>query len=544
MLPIPIFYKSLTVSSVSTILTPSNDNSSWDSWGVRDIAILSDRDGFHYKDGDSMVFYYTGSTSRGKIQQTGRAISRDTGKTWQRNPLNPILRTSPGEWDANVASTPWVIKNGDNYYMYYRGSINACSDDAVGLAISKDGINFSKYSNNPILQAKDFAGIRQRPITLGVMNAVFDYEGSIILLFEANESCYDQCGQIFAAYSNDCINFKVMNNGNPIFSARNVSSWPVKRVCNPRLTKVGSGWFMLGFNGSQNGEYSIGVAFTNDFIHWHEHPSNPILIPRGWPSSKPYTYRLEGPCFDTDSIISDKQYIDCYFMTIPLGAINHQNATNAKAVLSALPYDSDLLKVHAFPENKEALLVTKESISVDSSLEPSQFLQCHLIRDSLAGINFKVSLDSLAGRDSSVYIVISNSLTALQTGNDLILKITRNHIHYFSENSFNSNFPYFFSRFLNLLRRKSVSLLSKCNVLSSAPHAPLHGWQQLLSHPLDSEVYIRSESSPLGSHLLLKVYIDNEEIVELTACDSNSKILTFACFKSKATFTSLSNTYV
>ena len=40
-----------------------------------------------------MVFYYTGSTSRGKIQQTGRYI-RDTGKTWQRNPLNPILRTS------------------------------------------------------------------------------------------------------------------------------------------------------------------------------------------------------------------------------------------------------------------------------------------------------------------------------------------------------------------------------------------------------------------------------------------------------------------
>ena len=96
MLPIPIFYKSLTVSSVFTVLSPCNNIFAWDSWGVRDIAILTDRDGFHHKDGDSMVFYYTGSTSRGKLQQTGRAISRDSGKTWQRNPCTPVLRTSPG----------------------------------------------------------------------------------------------------------------------------------------------------------------------------------------------------------------------------------------------------------------------------------------------------------------------------------------------------------------------------------------------------------------------------------------------------------------
>ncbi|MCX5886125.1 MAG: hypothetical protein NT096_09490 [Proteobacteria bacterium] len=80
----------------------------------------------------------------------GYSTSSD-GITWATNP-NPVLTVGEsGTWDDNDAVEPCVIKDGTLYKMWYRGENKLTGVSAIGLATSTDGINWAKFSNNPIL---------------------------------------------------------------------------------------------------------------------------------------------------------------------------------------------------------------------------------------------------------------------------------------------------------------------------------------------------------------------------------------------------------
>ena len=134
-----------------------------------------------------------------------------------------MLHVSPGDWDSKVQIPPWVLKSGNDYMMYYRGSSEACKQDAIGLAATDaDRLNFHKHSNNPIIRPANSMACSENPTAMGVLNAI-RYEGNIMVFEKALESGYDQKGQIFGAKSNDGINFDPLNRGNPIFSARSAA---------------------------------------------------------------------------------------------------------------------------------------------------------------------------------------------------------------------------------------------------------------------------------------------------------------------------------
>jgi hypothetical protein len=54
----------------------------------------------------------------------------------------------PGSWDSGTVAKPYVMYLDGTYYMFYAGS---SIGKAIGLATSTDGINFTKYTGNPIL---------------------------------------------------------------------------------------------------------------------------------------------------------------------------------------------------------------------------------------------------------------------------------------------------------------------------------------------------------------------------------------------------------
>jgi len=55
-----------------------------------------------------------------------------------------------GSFDENHAEKPSVIYYNNKYYLFYSG-VNSANYRAIGLATSDNGINFTKYANNPIL---------------------------------------------------------------------------------------------------------------------------------------------------------------------------------------------------------------------------------------------------------------------------------------------------------------------------------------------------------------------------------------------------------
>ena len=68
---------------------------------------------------------------------------------WIKYSNNPILNLGlSGSWDDYNVSNQSVIKDGDIYKMWYEGFDG--SKRYIGYATSTDGINWIKYSGNPI----------------------------------------------------------------------------------------------------------------------------------------------------------------------------------------------------------------------------------------------------------------------------------------------------------------------------------------------------------------------------------------------------------
>lgn len=65
---------------------------------------------------------------------------------------DPVLKHgSPGEWDATSALSPSIMKTKCGYEMWYAGENLTAGQQHIGYAFSPDGINWTKYEQNPVL---------------------------------------------------------------------------------------------------------------------------------------------------------------------------------------------------------------------------------------------------------------------------------------------------------------------------------------------------------------------------------------------------------
>lgn len=63
-----------------------------------------------------------------------------------------LLPGDEGEWDATATFAPTIVRHEDMFYMFYTGAGASMNDLAIGLATSTDGVEWTKYSGNPILR--------------------------------------------------------------------------------------------------------------------------------------------------------------------------------------------------------------------------------------------------------------------------------------------------------------------------------------------------------------------------------------------------------
>lgn len=85
--------------------------------------------------------------------QVGYATSKD-GIQWKKHSDNPVLKPGiPGSWDDNHVFTKCVLYSGSMYKMWYTGW--DYTQWQIGYATSDDGIHWIKSSDNPILETGD-----------------------------------------------------------------------------------------------------------------------------------------------------------------------------------------------------------------------------------------------------------------------------------------------------------------------------------------------------------------------------------------------------
>lgn len=204
--------------------------------------------------------WYTGySGNDSDTKYLGYATS-ENGINWTRYPDNPIFSQ---KWTEDM----FVIKNEGTYYMYAEGK-----NDVAHLLTSSDGIKWQEEGDLVILKVNGDT----IPGPYGTPNVVIE-DGKWYLFYERNDE------GIWLAGSKDHKTWKniqdepVINKGPEKYDAAMLASNQVVKY---------KGRYYIYYHGlaeretgipSSGSEWSSNVAMSTDLIHWIKYPKNPIV---------------------------------------------------------------------------------------------------------------------------------------------------------------------------------------------------------------------------------------------------------------------------
>ena len=224
----------------------------WDSWYRGQVAVL--QDGGLYK------MWYSGGARSGPWQ-VGYATSSD-GLEWTIYASNPVLKAGgPGSWDEMESDGPTVLKDGATYKMWYHGCNADYSVCSIGLATSPDGIAWTKYAGNPVLEQTpgewDESGLAwPRVIKNGATYEMWYYSDRKIGYATSPD------GVTWTKYA-----------GNPVLS----QGWDGAGVSVTSLLLDGDTYKLWTASGA-GATAGIGYFESADGITWAQPVSNPVLV--------------------------------------------------------------------------------------------------------------------------------------------------------------------------------------------------------------------------------------------------------------------------
>lgn len=216
------------------VLTPSSPEL-WDGHTVGPGAVL--------KENGTYKMYYIGWQSQYGSWNIGLATSSD-GISWQKW-QNPVLQGNIDEPQIGISD---VIKSGSVYYMFYSSRNADLTNNRINVATSTDGINFIRYSGNPILvQSQAWEG---PAITF---SSVLCENGVFKLLYQSLD------GKGFGyATSTDAFHW-TKDASNPVFKASDVTNKWCQKVAYPFWKKFGNE-YRLYYTGQIDGVNYIALA--------------------------------------------------------------------------------------------------------------------------------------------------------------------------------------------------------------------------------------------------------------------------------------------
>ena len=194
----------------------------WDSEAVKYPAVLVD---------EVLKMWYTGIDIYG-VERIGFAKSAD-GTAWSRSAENPVLDVGPtGAWDAGRVESPTVIKDGDEFKMWYTGE-DERGNSAIGYTTSQDGIEWTKYAGNPVLKGGTTAWSQY-----GIAHPWVILEGGVYKMWLFGSGPTEGGDQVHMLYagSADGVQWK-WSDANPLFT-RTWETWFWRPSCVNRLVPV------------------------------------------------------------------------------------------------------------------------------------------------------------------------------------------------------------------------------------------------------------------------------------------------------------------
>ncbi|OGD28228.1 MAG: hypothetical protein A2Y56_02770 [Candidatus Aminicenantes bacterium RBG_13_63_10] len=235
------------------------------------------------------IMWYVG-TPQDLHCQMGLATSPD-GINWTKYSGNPVLKLGPeGSWDAGILICQEVLfDEADQVYkIWYVGGFNGVY--GIGYATSPDGIDWTKYAGNPVM-------------TITEPWEQTNIEGQCVIKDETGYRMWyasynynnDYCLLGYAT-SADGIHW-TKHPDNPVFEPADPTEWDGYSVDEPDVHLI-DGTYHMWYKGWKKpyGVAWIGHATSSDGIRWERDPNNPVLItgnaPGAWDNFQIYRPRI------------------------------------------------------------------------------------------------------------------------------------------------------------------------------------------------------------------------------------------------------------
>jgi len=221
---------------------------------------------------DTYYLYYRGQGTDGKDRIGVMTIKKDdfNGINFNDYSNNPIIDVGqPGTFDSQYVLDPAVVEFDGQLFMYYSGISSTLQEgripDSIGLAISRDGYNFTKYETNPL-----FSG-RAPEVVLK--------DGKFYMLYQKNKSkgyFINSEFTIHLAISQDGYHFKDYCE-DPVIELGKTNEWDA-HIVTPRIFFEDGIYLMIFACDPNHFDYSryFGLAASKDLINWKKYPGNPI----------------------------------------------------------------------------------------------------------------------------------------------------------------------------------------------------------------------------------------------------------------------------
>ncbi len=254
-----------------------NDPAAWDAKKITSPTVLFDRDEQLFK------MWYVGN---GIFERSGIGYVTSTdGITWDFNNSNPVFETEAYEpsaiseelaWESGGIRSATVIKDGSSYKMWYSAHKFGGEQLEIGYATSPDGINWSRYSDNPVITFTEPG--KWDGHSVGSPSVIKD--GSTYkMLYTMYPVTTDgqKSNQTRIGYAESIDGARWKKNDTLAFQPQ--AEWDTYAVSEPTLFRNDSlleMWFVG--QKKENGSTSIGRAFSKDGLTWAEDLElNPII---------------------------------------------------------------------------------------------------------------------------------------------------------------------------------------------------------------------------------------------------------------------------
>lgn len=202
--------------------------------------------------------------------------SNDLNTFSSKGVSNPLFKTGIGDsWDNHHLADLDVVYTQKKWYMYFSGAkfVNNQKFSNIGLAFSKNGKSWKKYSNNPLFDPSSIKGIKTNSNALKTITtpSVIVYRKKFYMVISL-----DIMNGLFLAISKDGIHFEFIDD-NPIIDIS--ENWEKLGINHPKLFFFNDKFYLYYVGRNNMEEYQLGFAQANsdDISTWKKSKLNPIL---------------------------------------------------------------------------------------------------------------------------------------------------------------------------------------------------------------------------------------------------------------------------